>query len=162
MTDTLTPPLPGSPLAILFDAADEFGHVGEDDQREAAQTAALDHIWSCYPGTLGQALDEEDWHGLPAVPDAGLEMCAIACLDGGWWLHHSTGLDDGTGDRGPLLTLIGPCTCGGGYVDTVLDGEDDLLVLLAELRGTGGFRHRPEEPDCTSIQRVRAWGAPRS
>ncbi|MFJ4007734.1 hypothetical protein ACIPWL_30380 [Streptomyces sp. NPDC090023] len=166
MTETLIASVfgsPGSPLAILFDAADDLGHVGEDEQREAAQTAALDHIWSHYPDTLGKALDDEDWQGLPAVPDAGLEMSAVACLDGGgWWLHHSTGLDDGTGDRGPLLTLIGPCTCGGGYVDTVLDGEDDLLVLLTELRAAGGFRHRPEEADCTSIRRVRAWGAPRS
>ncbi|MYV43004.1 hypothetical protein GT030_30100 [Streptomyces sp. SID1328] len=164
MTDTLTAPMfgsPGSPLAILFDAADELRHVGEDEQREAAHTAVLDHIWSHYPDTLSKALDEEDWHGQPAVPDAGLEMSAVACLDGGWWLHHSTGLDDGTGDRGSLLTLIGLCTCGGGYVETVLDGEDDLLVLLTELRATGGFRHHPEEPDCTSIHRVRAWGVPR-
>lgn len=162
MTDTLTSPTIGSPLAVLFDTADELGHGGKDEQRETAQTAALDHIWSHYPDTLAKALDDEDWHGLPAVPDAVLETSAVACLDGGWWLHHSTGLDDSTGDLRPLLTLIGPCTCGGGYVDTVLDGEDDLLALLTELRATGGFRHCPKEPDCTSIRRVRAWGAFRS
>ncbi|MER7569266.1 hypothetical protein ABTZ93_41210, partial [Streptomyces sp. NPDC097941] len=64
MTETLTPPTTtvgaDSPLALLFDIALEIGTLGEDEQREDAKTAALHHIWSHYPDTLGKAVDEDD------------------------------------------------------------------------------------------------------
>ncbi|WP_329438019.1 hypothetical protein [Streptomyces canus] len=126
MTETLTPPTVAagadSPLALLFDIALEIGVQGEDEQREDAKTAALDHIWSHYPDTLGKAVDDDDWTGRPAVPQAGLEPCAVAYLDGGWWLHHTV---DGDQER-DVFTLIAPCTCQNGCIDTVLDGERDL------------------------------------
>ncbi|MEU1567983.1 hypothetical protein ABZ504_48055 [Streptomyces mirabilis] len=159
MTETFTPPAvvagADSPLALLFDIALEIGVQGEDEQREDAKTAALDHVWSHYPDTLGKAVDEDDWTGRPALPEAGLEPCAVAYLDGGWWLHHTA---DGDQER-DVLTLIAPCTCTNGYVDTALDGEWDLLEVLNDLRATGGrFPHNSDRPDCHSQHRLRAWG----
>ncbi|WP_019074393.1 hypothetical protein [Streptomyces hokutonensis] len=159
MTETLTSPAvvvgADSPLAVLFDIALEIGTQGEDEQREDAKTAALHHVWSHYPDTLGKAVDEDDWTGWPALPEAGLEPCAVAYLDGGWWLHHTT---DGDQER-DVLTLIAPCTCGNGYVDTALDGEWDLLEVLNDLRATGGrFPHHSDRPDCGSRHRLGAWG----
>jgi hypothetical protein len=159
VTETLTPPAvvggADSPLALLFDIALEIGVQGEDEQRDDAKTAALDHVWSHYPDTLGKAVDEDDWTGRPALPEAGLESCAVAYLDGGWWLHHTT---DGDQER-DVLTLIAPCTCTNGYVDTALGGEWDLLEVLNDLRVTGGrFPHNSDRPDCHSQHRLRAWG----
>ncbi|MGX1913600.1 hypothetical protein ACWIID_32875 [Streptomyces phaeochromogenes] len=155
MTETLTPAVAvgaDSPLALLFDIALEIGTQGEDEQCEDAKTAALHHVWSAYPDTLGKAVDEDDWSGRPAVP--GVEPCAVAYLDGGWWLHHTV---DG-GQEHDVLTLIAPCTCGNGYVDTVLDGESDLLEVLNDLRPTGGrFPHNSDDPDCDSQRRLRGW-----
>ncbi|MFD9285717.1 hypothetical protein ACFWD7_52630 [Streptomyces mirabilis] len=162
MTETLTPPTTAgadSPLALLFDIAREIGTVGEDEQRDDAKTAALDHTWSRYPDTLGKVLSDDDWSGRPALAGAGLEQSAVAYLDGGLWLHHSS---DGDQER-DVLTLIAPCTCGNGYVDTVLDGEWDLLEVLTELRATSGrFPHNSDRPDCDSQRRLRAWGDTRS
>ncbi|MFD8726264.1 hypothetical protein ACFV2H_52300, partial [Streptomyces sp. NPDC059629] len=139
MTETLTPPTvtasADSPLALLFDIAREIGVQGEDEQRDDAETAALDHVWNAYPDTLGKALDEDDWSGKAALAGAVLEPCAVAYLDGGLWLHHSS---DGDQEQA-VLTLIAPCTCQNGYVDTVLDGEADLLQVLTDLRATGGW-----------------------
>lgn len=160
MTETLTPPTAAadSPLALLFDIAREIGTVGEDEQRDNAETAALDHIWNAYPDTLGRALHAEDWSGQPALADAGLEPSAVAYLDGGLWLHHSS---DGDREQN-VLTLIAPCTCGRGYIDTVLDGESDLLQVLTELRATGGrFPHHSDDSDCDSQHRLRDWSDPR-
>ncbi|MEU0119061.1 hypothetical protein ABZ137_36640 [Streptomyces bobili] len=159
MTETLTPPTAAvgadSPLALLFDIALEIGTQGEDEQRDNAETAALDHVWNAYPDTLGKALDDDDWSGRPAVPGAVLEPCAVAYLDGGLWLHHTV---DGDQEQ-DVLTLIAPCTCGNGYIDTVLDGERDLLQVLTDLRATGGrFPHNSDGPDCDSQRRLRPWG----
>ncbi|MFF0087831.1 hypothetical protein ACFYR1_50755 [Streptomyces canus] len=159
MTETLTPPAVAvgadSPLALLFDIALEIGTQSEDEQCEDAKTAALHHVWSRYPDTLGKAVDEDDWTGFPALPGAGLEACAVAYLDGGWWLHHTV---DGDQEQ-EVLTLIAPCTCGDGYVDTVLDGEWDLLEVLTDLRATGGrFPHHSDRPDCDSRHHLRPWG----
>ncbi|WP_406183012.1 hypothetical protein [Streptomyces canus] len=157
MTETLTAPTAAadSPLALLFDIALEIGVEGEDEQRDNAETAALDHVWNAYPDTLGRALDDDDWSGRPAVSGAGLEPCAVAYLDGGLWLHHAV---DGDQEQ-DVLTLIAPCTCRNGYIDTVLDGERDLLQVLTELRATGGrFPHNDDGPDCDSQRRLRAWG----
>ncbi|MFC4506138.1 MULTISPECIES: hypothetical protein [Streptomyces] len=158
MTETLTPPTTtvgaASPLALLFDIAREIGVQGEDEQRDNAETAALDHIWNAYPDTLGKVLDDVDWSGRPALAGAGLEPSAVAYLDGGLWLHHSS---DGDQDR-DVLTLIAPCTCGNGYIDTVLDGESDLLQVLTDLRATGGrFPHNSDDLDCDSQRRLREW-----
>ncbi len=158
MAKTLTPPTTvgaDSPLALLFDIALEIGVQGEDEQRDDAETAALDHVWNAYPDTLGKALDDDAWSGRPALAEAGLEPSAVACLDGGLWLHHTSDGDQ----ESDVLTLIAPCTCGNGYVDTVLDGECDLLRILADLRATGGrFPHDGGWPDCDSQRRVRALG----
>ncbi|MFD9282122.1 hypothetical protein ACFWD7_33405 [Streptomyces mirabilis] len=159
MTETFTPPTVAagadSPLAVLFDLALAIGTVGEDVQRDDAETAALDHVWSVYPDTLGKVLDHDDWSGRPALAGAGLEPCAVAYLDGSLWLHHSS---DGDQEQG-VLTLIAPCTCGNGYVDTALDGEQDLLQVLNDLRATSGrFPHDSGWPDCDSQRRLRAWG----
>src|SRR3954468_11181275 len=163
MTETLPPPAvvagADSPLALLFDIALEIGTPGEDEQREDAVTAALDHVWRHYPDTLGKAVEDDDWSGLPARAEVGLEPCAVAYLDGGWWLHHTV---DGDQER-DVLTLIAPCTCTSGYVDTALDGERDLLQVLTELRATGGrFPHHSERPDCHSQHRLRAGGDTRT
>ena len=162
MTETLTPPTAvvgaDSPLALLFDIALEIGVQSEDEQCEDAKTAALHHVWSHYPATLGKAVDEDDWSGRPALPEAGLEPCAVAYLDGGLWLHHTS---DGDQER-DVLTLIAPCTCGRGYVATVLDGEFDLLQVLNELHATHGrFPHHNDRPDCNSQDRMRPWGEAR-
>jgi hypothetical protein len=159
MTEILTPPAVAagadSPLALLFDIALEIGVEGEDEQRDNAVTAALDHVWTVYPDTLGKALDDDDWSGRPAVPGSHLEPCAVAYLDGGLWLHHTTGGDQ----EQDVLTLIAPCTCTNGYVDTVLDGERDLLQVLTELRSTAGhFPHHDGDPDCDSQRRLPALG----
>lgn len=162
MTETLTPPTiaagADSPLALLFDIALEIGVQGADEQRDNAETAALDHVWNAYPDTLGKALDDDDWSGRPALPEAVLEPSAVAYLDGGLWLHHTVDADQ----EQDVLTLVAPCTCGNGYVDTVLDGESDLLQVLTDLRATGGrFPHDSGWPDCDSQHRLRAWGAAR-
>jgi len=160
VTETLTPPAAvaagaDSPLAILFDIARAIGVPIEDEQREDAETAALHYVWNVYPDTLGKALDEDDWSGRPALAGVGLEPSAIAYLDGGWWLHHTTDVDQ----ERDVLTLLAPCTCGRGYVDRVLDGEWDLLQILTDLRATGGrFPHDNDRPDCASLPRMRAWG----
>ncbi|MFJ3673706.1 hypothetical protein ACIPSE_45415 [Streptomyces sp. NPDC090106] len=155
MTDTVIPPAVGadSPLAHLFDMVREMSVQGEEEQREDAETAALDHIWCVYPDTLGRFVHEEDWTGKATVAGAGLEPCAVAYLDGGLWLHHC----GSGGHEYRVLTLIAPCTCGNGYIDTVVGGETDLLQLLAELQPTGGRFPHSDRADCGSQKRLRAW-----
>jgi hypothetical protein len=143
-----------SPLAFLLDIARQLDTISADDEREDAKTAALDHAWGHYPDTLGKALDEDDWTGYPALTGASLEPSAVAFLDGGLWLHFDRDTQ--------LLTLIVPCTCGRGYVDTVLENEADLLELLKLLAPAGGrFQHDTAKPDCTSARRQQAWAVPR-
>ncbi|MEU1600458.1 hypothetical protein ABZ468_48855 [Streptomyces sp. NPDC005708] len=163
MTETLVPPTAtvgeNTPLAILFDIAAAIAVPSEDEQRkdeqrEEAVTAALHYLWNTYPDTLGKALNEEDWHGMPAVPGAGLEPSAVAFLGGGLWLHHTTDVDQSR----DLLTLVAPCTCGNGYVDRLLDGEWELVWILTDLTATyGRFPHNTDRPHCMSIRRFRAW-----
>lgn len=51
------------------------------------------------------------------------------------------------------MTLIVPCTCARGYVDILLDTEDDLIELLSELRPTHGRSPHTDTPvDCHSIR----------
>ncbi|WP_254644995.1 hypothetical protein [Streptomyces sp. BV286] len=96
-----------------------------------------------------------DWQGHPALRDTSadsFEPSAAAWLDGGLWLHHTlrTTEADGASD---VLTLVLPCTCGHGYTDIVLDTEEDLMEVLAELRPTHGRSvHDDEAPDCRSVQ----------
>jgi hypothetical protein len=140
-----------SPLAFLLNTARELDTMTADDEREDAKTAALDHAWGRYPDTLGQALDEDDWTGYPKLAENELEPSAVAFLDGGLWLHFDSDQE--------LLTLIVPCTCGRGYIDTALDNEADLLDLLKLLHPTHGrFQHNTSSPDCTP---PHAWAAPR-
>ncbi|MDQ0904662.1 hypothetical protein QFZ22_000647 [Streptomyces canus] len=165
MHDTLTavtrPYAPDSPLAHLLDMAQAAGQPTEDEQREDAVTAAAHYVYNAYPDTLGRVLEAMDWTGHPALraPDFGFEACATAWLDGGLWLHHTLRIsEDGAFDR---LTLIAPCTCGDGYTDIVLDSEDMLIEILAELRPTHGKSvHDESLGDCRSVQPVAPLGKP--
>ncbi|GGX80439.1 hypothetical protein GCM10010358_38510 [Streptomyces minutiscleroticus] len=67
------------------------------------------------------------------------------------WLHHTVRADP-SGARDALTPVV-PCACGAGYVDILLDTEDDLLETLAELRPTGGRSlHDAGLLDCRSIR----------
>ncbi|MEV2235418.1 hypothetical protein AB0H69_43645 [Streptomyces phaeochromogenes] len=130
-----------------------------------AETAAAQHVFRAYAYSLAQAVEDMDWHGYPAVREHGArrwEASAVAWLDGGLWLHHTLRISEADG-ASDVLTLIVPCTCGRGYTDIVLDTEDVLLELLAELRPTHGLSlHDDRTPDCHSVQAVPALtGGPR-
>lgn len=162
-TVTTNAPAADSPIGILFDIAREIGADGEEEQRVNAQMAAVDHVWRVYPDTIAKAVDEDKWSGQVALTGAGLEPCAVAYLDEGLWLHHSSSGEQ----ESHVLTLIAPCTCGAGYIDTVLDSETDLLEILTDLRATNGqFPHtvHPHDahPDCDSQPRLRPWHEARS
>ncbi|PVC80774.1 hypothetical protein DBP19_35370 [Streptomyces sp. CS090A] len=142
MTEILTPPLtcptgasPDSPLAVLFSIAATSGRLTLEEERESAETTAADHVYTAYPDTLGQAVDHDAWTGYPALRDNAVQPSAVAHLDGGLWLHHTITAD---ADYRDVLTLLVPCTCGHGYVASLLEDENDLLELLQELRPTGG------------------------
>ncbi|MER6288427.1 hypothetical protein [Streptomyces sviceus] len=52
-----------------------------------------------------------------------------------------------------MLTLIVPCTCGRSYTDIVLDSEDMLIEILAELRPTHGKSvHDDSHGDCRTVR----------
>ncbi|WP_086669881.1 hypothetical protein [Streptomyces albovinaceus] len=154
MTEALTPPAAGSPLALLFDIA-ATAHLAprfvQDEERELAETAAADHIYTAYPETLGQAVDQDVWTGFPAVRHSNIQPGAVAHLDGGLWLHHTI---TANADYRDALTLLAPCICGHGYVSALLEDENDLLELLNELRVTGGRAVHSDDiggPYCDSI-----------
>lgn len=160
MTETRIPPTDdattNSPIGLLFNIVREKATEGEEEQRRNAVLAAVDHTWRGYSDTLAQVLPEEAWTGRARLAGAGLIPCAVAYLGDGLWLHHSSPDDR----EEHTLTLIAPCTCGYGYVDTLLSGENDLLELLAELSATQGrFPHNGIRPDCASHNRVRDWDA---
>ncbi|WP_405675461.1 hypothetical protein OG848_47550 (plasmid) [Streptomyces canus] len=144
-----------SPIAQLFDIAREAVTEREEEQREDARLAAVDHLWRSYPDTLAKVVEEDMWNSQSALPGAGLEACAVAYLGGCLWLHHTRRNDQ----EHHVLTLIAPCTCGSGYVDTALDGEPDLMQLLTELRATSGRFPHTNDGDCDSQQRLRDWDA---
>ena len=150
-----------SPLAHLLDMAQAVGQPTEDEQREDAVTAAAHHIYTAYPDTLARVLDAMDWTGHPALhaPGFDFEPGATAWLDGGLWLHHTLRIGfDGAAD---VLTLIVPCTCGHGYTDIVLDSQDMLIEILAELRPTHGKSvHDENLGDCRSIRPLAPLGRP--
>ncbi|MFI8164106.1 hypothetical protein ACIF6I_33490 [Streptomyces microflavus] len=155
MTETLTPPATGSPLALLFDiaatTAQRTNGLVQDEERKVAETAAADHIHTAYPETLGQVVDHDAWIGFPALRDSGVQPGAAAYLGDGLWLHHTITAD---ADHQDALTLIVACTCGNGYVPSLLLDEADLLELLQELRPTSGLAvHSCDAvgPDCASI-----------
>ncbi|MCX4581039.1 hypothetical protein OHB41_49705 [Streptomyces sp. NBC_01571] len=159
MTETLhTPSRPygaDSPLAYLLELAEHAAGPSEQEQRDDAETAAVHYICNEYGSTLGQAVDAEAWQGYPGVPEDGsqrFEASAVAWLDGGLWLHHTLRITEHDGAT-DVLTLIVPCTCGRGYVDIVLDGEEDLMQTLADFRPTAGQSpHDERDPlDCASI-----------
>jgi hypothetical protein len=145
-----------SPLAHLLDMVQAVGQPTEDEQREDAVTAAAHHIYNAYPDTLARVLDVMDWTGHPALHSPGgiFEPAATAWLDGELWLHHTLRLSETDGAVN-MLTLIVPCTCGRGYTDIVLDSEDMLIEILAELRPTHGKSvHDENLGDCRSIRPV--------
>ncbi|WP_217236842.1 hypothetical protein [Streptomyces sp. AC555_RSS877] len=159
MTETLThltrPYAPDSPLAYLLDLAADADGPSEDEQRDDAQTTAAHHIYQDYPHTLAHVLEVTDWQGYPAWEGADgrrFEPSAMAWLDGGLWLHHTLHISETDGAR-DVLTLIVPCTCGRGYIDVLLDTEDDLIELLSELRPTHGRSPHTDTPvDCHSVR----------
>ncbi|MFE1442943.1 hypothetical protein [Streptomyces sp. NPDC058739] len=144
-----------SPLAHLLDMAQAVTAPTEDDQRDEAVTAAAHHAYTAYPDTVGRVVEAMDWHGHPAVRVSGigsLEPSAVAWLDGGLWLHHTHRLSENDGAV-DVLTLIVPCTCGRGYTDIVLNGEDMLLEILGELHPTGGHSaHHETLGDCRTVR----------
>ncbi|MEV6533676.1 hypothetical protein AB0M86_29460 [Streptomyces sp. NPDC051639] len=171
MTDTLTPLArcygADSPLAFLLDLAAQNAGPTDQEQRDDAETAAVHHTYNAYTSTLGQAVDAEAWQGYPPVYDNGArrwEASAVAWLDGGLWLHHTLRITERDGAE-DVLTLVVPCTCGRGYIDMVLDAEDDLMEILSELRPTHGLSpHNERDPlDCRSVtttpylEAVAAW-----
>ncbi|MFH8379030.1 hypothetical protein ACH4A7_36590 [Streptomyces cyaneofuscatus] len=161
MTEILTPPLicptgasPDSPLAVLFNIAATSARLTLEEERESAETTAADHVYTAYPDTLGQALDHDAWTGYPALRDNAVQPSAVAHLDGGLWLHHTITSD---ADYRDALTLLVPCTCGHGYVESLLEDETDLLELLQELRPTGGHAVHSGDtgsPHCASTPAV--------
>ncbi|MCX4404443.1 hypothetical protein OG840_61280 [Streptomyces sp. NBC_01764] len=141
-----------APLTRLFALVP---HESEDEQRDGAVTAAAHHLLTAYPDTLHHAVEPHLWQGYPAVPDAGLEPSAAASLGGGLWLHHTLRTD--INGAAAVLALIAPCTCGEGYTDIVLDTEDVLLEILADLRASNGWsQHDSSHPDCRSVRSVPA------
>ncbi|WAU78327.1 hypothetical protein O1Q96_00310 (plasmid) [Streptomyces sp. Qhu-G9] len=170
MPDTLTSPARAyaadSPLAHLLDMAQAFDAPDADEQREDAVTTAAHHVYTAYPDTLATVVDALDWQGHPALPGTGtgagpFEPSAVAWLDGGLWLHHTLRISEDDGAR-DVLTLIVPCTCGHGYTDIVLDTEDVLMELLAELRPTHGLSlHDDRTPGWRSVQSLPPLGGHR-
>ncbi|MEU0646014.1 hypothetical protein [Streptomyces umbrinus] len=160
MADTLHTPArpydPHSPLAYLMELAAEAVDEGsEDEERDAAETSAAHLVYRAYTYSLAQAVDPETWQGYPAVREHGarrFEASAVASLGGGLWLHHTLRITEADG-ASDVLTLIVPCTCERGYTDIVLDTEDVLMELLAELRPTHGLsQHDDVAADCRSVQ----------
>ncbi|WP_432158822.1 hypothetical protein [Streptomyces sp. bgisy153] len=153
MTDILDSPVASaldddSPLARLFAMIDD--EYTEDEQRDDAEIAAAHHVYNAYGATIGQALDGENWDGKIALRDNRLEASAVAWLEGGLWLHHTLAISEADGAR-DVLTLIAPCACGRGYVDFQMDGEEDLLQILTDLRRTGGRVAHQHDEDCASV-----------
>ncbi|SCK63179.1 MULTISPECIES: hypothetical protein [unclassified Streptomyces] len=96
-------------------------------------------------------MDHDTWTGFPALRDNFVQPSAVPHLDRGLWLHHTITAD---ADYRDVLTLLVPCTCGHGYVPTLLEDERDLLELLTELRATGGRAVHSDDtggPYCDSI-----------
>ncbi|GAA4978150.1 hypothetical protein GCM10023205_52610 [Yinghuangia aomiensis] len=72
------------------------------------------------------------WTGYPSVPALGLAPSAVTLLDGGLWLHHTAEahIEGEFGvplPVGSVLTLVGPCGCGGVFAHRV----DDVFALIA-------------------------------
>ncbi|WP_331724020.1 hypothetical protein [Streptomyces sp. NBC_00005] len=159
MTKTLAqlPYAADSPIAYLLDLAADVDEPSEDEQRDDAQTTAAHHIYRAYLNSISHVLEVTDWQGYPAWEGVGgrrFEPSAVAWLDGGLWLHHTLHISEADGAR-DVLTLIVPCTCTRGYVDILLDTEDDLIEILAELRPTHGRSPHSVTPvDCHSVQTV--------
>lgn len=151
MTETLTPPVTGSPLAVLFDIVADPARLTLEEERDGAETAAADHVYAAYPDTLGQVVDHDAWTGYPALRDHAIQPSAVAHLGGGLCLHHTITTD---ADYHDALTLLVPCTCRYGYIPSLIEDETDLQELLRELRPTGGHAvHRGDTsgPYCASI-----------
>ncbi|MFD8621952.1 hypothetical protein [Streptomyces sp. NPDC059513] len=49
----------GSALALLFDIVATSARLTLEEERDVAQTAAADHVYTVYPNTLGQAVDHD-------------------------------------------------------------------------------------------------------
>ncbi|MER0443222.1 hypothetical protein ABR738_01280 [Streptomyces sp. Edi4] len=122
------------PLAELLSIA--LGAAGPlaAEEREDAVTAALHHIYTEYPDTVGQVqvLEATEWRGMPALRAADLAPSAVAYLGAGLWLHHSLDIPEEEPAR-DVLTLIAPCSCRAGYVEFELQGDTDLVTILTVL-----------------------------
>ncbi|MFD8671293.1 hypothetical protein ACFV1U_38805 [Streptomyces microflavus] len=152
MTETLTPPVTGSPLAVLFEIVAASARLTLEEERDGAETAAADHVYAAYPDTLGRVVEHDAWTGYPALRDNSVQSSAVAHLGDGLWVHHTITAADA--DHHDALTLLVPCTCRYGYVPSLLLDVTDLLELLQELRPTGGRAvHRGDTggPYCAGI-----------
>ncbi|MFD8732860.1 hypothetical protein [Streptomyces sp. NPDC059611] len=49
----------GSALAFLFDIVATSARLTLEEERDVAQTAAADHVYTVYPNILGQAVDHD-------------------------------------------------------------------------------------------------------
>ncbi|MFD3880406.1 hypothetical protein [Streptomyces microflavus] len=105
MPETLTPPVTGSPLAVLFEIVAASARLTLEEERDGAETAAADHVYAAYPDTLGRVVDHDAWTGYPALRDNSVQPSAVAHLGGGLWLHHTITAD---ADHHDALTLLVP------------------------------------------------------
>lgn len=81
MTETLTPPATGSPLAALFDIVAASARLTVEEEWDCAETAAADHVYAAYPDTLGRVVDHDAWTGYPAMRDHAVQPSAVANLE---------------------------------------------------------------------------------
>ncbi|MFI6881137.1 hypothetical protein ACIBL6_47605 [Streptomyces sp. NPDC050400] len=136
-----------SPLQQLMALAAEHTQQLHFEQCEAAETAAADHIYRRYPTTLQSLIDTHDWTGHPAVTANQLPPSASAFLGEGLWLVHRT-FHDGQVDE---LRLLVPCSCGDGYDDVLLDGEQDLLDMVSLITQHHARMPHCHPEDCASL-----------
>lgn len=139
-----------SPVQHLMALVSQRVADQHEEQREGAQRAAHDYTFRRYADSLQGVLFEDDWTGHPAVPANRLRPAASAYLGEGLWFVHcaSPKGDDGEFDE---LRLLVPCSCQRGYLDLLLDGEEDLLDSIALI--VSHQMHMPHDhaDDCASL-----------
>ncbi|WP_394427188.1 hypothetical protein [Streptomyces sp. SGAir0957] len=145
MNTTMTPTQ--SPVERLLSLV---GDRLADQRAEQCENAAADaaaHIYDRYPDTLRLVVDGDDWRGHPAVPEHRLAPAATAHLGQGLWLVH-TGTSEAENEK---LRLLIPCACGSGYADLLLDGDRDLLGILADCPRQPVRMPHGNPDDCASL-----------
>lgn len=136
-----------SPLEQLLSLVGERLADQQAEQGENAAAAAAAHIYERYPDTLRLVVDEDDWRGHPAVSEHRLAPAASAHIGQGLWLVH-TGTSASDDEE---LRLLIPCACERGYVDLLLDGDMDLLGILADCQHQPVRMPHGNPYDCASL-----------